>query len=60
MPLSLSQLRLAFYCDELRGGSIDPQSREATELFANYVSYLQSIGLVTETVARFATLTDER
>ena len=60
MPLSIQQVRLAFYCDELKGGSIDPDTPEAARLFANYVDWLHSLGLVTDTVRRFATLTDER
>ena len=60
MPLSLSQLRLCFYCDELRGGNIDPESKEAHEKFIEYASYLHSIGLVSAMVLQHATLTDER
>ena len=60
MPLSLQQVRLCFYCDELRGSGIKPDSREANELFTQYISYMVHIGLVSPLVADHATLQDER
>ena len=60
MPLSLQQLRLCFYCDESRGSNIRPDSREAHDLFANYVDYMVRVNLVSDIVAKNATLTDER
>ena len=56
--LDIKALRLCFYCDELRGSNLNPESREAQNRFSEYVDYMAKIGLASKYTN--PTLKDER